>query len=204
MDDAVRARILHSAGIRPSARLVQAKQVHGNAVALFDAGSEPMSTPVADALVTSQLDHALIVFTADCVPILLARADGTRVAAVHAGWRGLLAGVIPRTLEHMGAGELVAAIGPCLSLARFEVGPEVAEGFHAAGLGAFVHAGGDARPHIDLRHAARLQLEHAGLPRVDVSDRCTWDDPDLWSHRRDVTHGTCVRTGRLGALIAPR
>jgi YfiH family protein len=204
MDTSARERVFLVAGISPHAYLVRAQQIHGDSVAVVEDATDATLVPVADALVTSRPDCALLVFTADCVPILLARADGGRVAAVHAGWRGLVAGVILRALEHMGEGQLVAAIGPCLSLERFEVGPEVVEPFRAAGLDSCIDARFGARPHIDLRHAARLQLERAGVARIDVSDRCTWNDPELWSHRRDVTHGGRARTGRLGALIALR
>jgi YfiH family protein len=151
------------------------------------------------------------VHVADCVPVLVARADGRLVAAVHAGWRGLVAGVIPRTLERLAAAgadlpgcPLVAAIGPCLSRERFEVGPEVAEAFEGAELAPSVsRARAGVRARVDLRHAALLQLRAGGVERIDVSDRCTYEDAaELWSHRRDVTHGARARTGRLGAFIA--
>jgi hypothetical protein len=98
---------------------------------------------------------------------------------------------------------VVAAIGPCLSLERFEVGPEVAEAFARAGLGSTVHERAGARPHVDLRTAAARQLAAAEVERIDTTDRCTWNDAEeFYSYRRDVTHGGKPRTGRLGALIA--
>ena len=103
----------------------------------------------------------------------------------------------------MGTGPLTAAIGPCLSTAHFEVGPEVAQEFARVGLADAVVTHSGARPHVDLRLAVRLQLERAGVQQLDVSRRCTWDDLELFSHRRDVTHGGQGQTGRLGALIAP-
>ena len=201
-DPALAPRLLREAGARPDARVVHARQVHGAGVWEVE-GELPAAGPEADVLVTSRPDRALLVYTADCVPVLVARRDGARVAAVHAGWRGLVAGAIPRALEALGEGELVAAIGPCLSLARFEVGPEVADAFRAAELAGVVREGAGERPHVDLRAAVRLQLERAGVRELDVSDRCTWDDPELWSHRRDVTHGAAARAGRLGAVVAP-
>jgi len=179
------------------------RQVHGALVHRL--GVEPPGPETCgDALVSDRPGHLLLVRTADCVPILLSSSDGRRVAAVHAGWRGLVAGVVPAALEALGEAACLAAVGPCLSLARFEVGPEVARAFASAGLADAVRADGPGRPHVDLRLAARLQLERGGATAVDVSDRCTWDDPELFSHRRDVTHGGRSSTGRLGALIAPR
>jgi hypothetical protein len=103
----------------------------------------------------------------------------------------------------LGEGELAAAIGPCLSLERFEVGPEVAGAFEDAGLGAAVDRRPASRPHGDLRAAAAIQLERAGVRRIDATDRCTFEHADeFWSHRRDVTRGGRARTGRLAALIA--
>jgi hypothetical protein len=162
--------------------------------------------------VTSRARRVVGVFTADCVPVLLASADGRRVAAVHAGWRGLVAGVIPRALEALVSNEpsasvreLAAAIGPCLSLARFEVGTEVAEQFALAGLADAVRGDLGEKPHVDLRAAAAMQLERAGVARIDATDRCTWEQAgDFPSHRRDVTHGGRERAGRLLALVSPR
>ena len=158
-----------------------------------------------DALVTSTARAALMVYTADCVPVLVASSDGRRVAAIHAGWRGLVAGVIEAALVHFEGPGAVAAIGACLSRERCEMGPEVAERFVDAGLGAVVHPGPGDRARVDVRQAARLQLERGGVARIDVADGCTWTDQALFhSHRRDVTHGNRARAGSLGALIAVR
>ena len=196
-----------------AARVAMLHQVHGAFVHEVD-GELPDPPARADALVTERPDRLLCVRTADCVPVLASRADGRRVAAIHAGWRGLVAGVIPRALAALGAmeatrggeGELVAAVGPCLSRARFEVGPEVADAFAAAGLAAAVQpAEYGRRAHVDLRFAALLQLERAGVRRIDVTDRCTWDHAEeFFSYRRDVTHGEARTAGHMGALIAPR
>ena len=199
--DAARAlELLRALGLGEG-RLVTLRQVHGDRVVRVQADA-PAAGTAGDALVTGERGHALCVRVADCVPVLLARADGRRVAAVHAGWRGLVAGVVPRAVEALGAGELWAAIGPCLSARRFEVGPEVAAAFESAGLGRAVLRAPGARAHVDLRLAARAQLEQAGVARIDCSDRCTWDDAELFSHRRDVTHGGHARAGHQAALIA--
>lgn len=195
-------RVARAAGL-PGARLGFVKQVHGAGVRTVLRGGPPDPTTEADGLV-SELDDLLVgVYVADCVPVLLARTDGRRVAAVHAGWRGLVAGVIPRALELLGSGRLVAAVGPCLSRAHFEVGPEVVEAFARAGLGAAVDEHPGRRAHIDLAAAATLQLAEGGVHLVDTSDRCTYaHEEEFYSHRRDVTHGGRGRTGRLAALIA--
>ncbi len=204
--DANTVRLLARVAGAEGARLERVRQVHGDRV--HEPGEVALEPPPeADVLVSSRSDQLLLIRVADCVPVLVSRADGTRVAAVHAGWRGLVAGVIPRALDALGmlGGGAVAAVGPCLSLARFEVGPEVASAFEEEGLVEAVHAGPGGRPHVDLREAARLSLVRAGVAQVDVTDRCTWgDERDFFSHRRDVTHGGAGGTGRMGALIAAR
>jgi len=200
------------------------RQVHGTRVELLEAEpesdySETLESLVrdrfsgqleADALITAHRDVLVTVRVADCVPILLASADGRIVAAVHAGWRGVANGILPKTLRALGemgvapAG-LVAAIGPHISAAHFEVGLEVAREFHQVGLGDAVVApvgGGGAKPHIDLQRALLLQCARAGVTEVDAAEfpaHCTFANAaDFYSHRRD--RGI---TGRLAAVIAP-
>jgi len=202
LDEAARACLYELAAFAAHTRLVSLAQVHGARVHEVDAHGPPPGAQ-GDALVSSEPASALVVYSADCVPVLIAGAHGRRVAAVHAGWRGLVAGAIPAALHALGEAPAAAAIGPCLSLERCEVGPEVAELFERAGLGEVVWRRPGHRPHIDLRAAAVLQLERAGCRAIDVSDSCTWlDGAELPSHRRDVTHGGAARAGRIGALIA--
>jgi len=215
-DSATLEALRSAAGADPRARLLSLCQVHGSKVVEVAEHGEDLPGPAAgaatvpaapagDALVSGSPHHLLMVYSADCVPVLVASADGRRVAAIHAGWRGLMAGVIPAALARLGAAAAAAAIGPCLSLEHCEMGPEVVEQFIAAGLEAAVHTSFGARAHIDVRTAARIQLERAGCPIIDVSDRCTWrDHAEFPSHRRDVTHGTQTRAGRIGVLIAAR
>ena len=183
------------------------RQVHGRAIVRVLAANVDAHPP-ADALVTADQGIAISVRTADCVPILVAARSGGLVAAVHAGWRGLVAGVIPAAVAAMvcdhGArpSDLVAAVGPCISADHFEVGPEVARAFDAAGLPATVGAGSAGRPHVDLAAAAAAQLGAVGLPpaAIDGSDCCTYRHAELfYSHRRDA--GV---TGRMAAVIAVR
>lgn len=210
----------------PDHALAWARQVHGAAVAVIEGPEQADEHPEADALLTAQPGVLLSVRAADCVPVLLAGRDGRAVAAVHAGWRGVIAGVVPAAVVAMSnrfgiaARDLVAAVGPCISRAHFEVGPEVAAAFRDAGLGDAVDAdrasaagasppgavpGAAAlragpRPHVDLPAAVVMQLAAAGVPRdaVDATDRCTFRDVDeFYSHRRDRG-----QTGRMAAVIA--
>jgi hypothetical protein len=209
--DPALARLVAAAAGAPEAALVRVRQVHGAGV--FDADATESAVldahdaglRAADAIVASRPDRLALVRVADCVPVLLAGPAGARVAAVHAGWRGIVAGVIPAALAALG--ECAAgAIGPCISAAHFEVGEEVADAFRAAELGECVGERAGRRPHVDLRRAARIQIERARPEaRLDETDLCTYAHArELWSHRRDVTHGGRATTGRQGAAIAPR
>ncbi len=202
LDETARESLCELAGFAPHTPFVSVAQVHGARVHEVDA-HRPPARAEGDALVSSETARALLVYSADCVPVLISSANGRRVAAVHAGWRGLIAGAIPAAIAALGEAPAAAAIGPCLSLERCEMGPEVAELFERADLGEVVWRRPGHRPHVDLRAAARLQLERAGCRAIDVSELCTWRDADqLPSHRRDVTHGGAARAGRIGALIA--
>ena len=178
-------------------------QVHGGMV--VDVAEHFESGVKADAMVTSDLSKILAVRVADCVPVLLATDDGARVAAVHAGWRGVTAGIVPTAVARLRVREpyrVLAAIGPCISFDGFEVGPEVIEQFRQHfGADAPLNTRADGKGHVDLRAAIALQLQRAGIARgeIDISDRCTVRDADeFFSHRRDA--GV---TGRMAALISP-
>lgn len=196
---------------------VVVRQVHGAGTWVVPAQLVlPHEAPEADAMVTAERDRLLTIRVADCVPVLLAGSsvDGRRVvAAVHAGWRGVVAGVVPATLETLRErfgvepGDVVAAVGPCIGPEHFEVGPEVVEQFERVDLGetvlpapaAPVASNGD-RPRIDLARAVHRQLQRAGVAprRIDATDHCTHRDRDLFfSYRRDG-----ARSGRLAAVIA--
>ena len=178
-------------------------QVHGGTVVDVDDTFE--SGVKADAMVTHDPRKILAVRVADCVPVLLASDDGARVAAVHAGWRGVIAGIVPSAVSRLrlrGSANVVAAIGPAISFDTFEVGSEVIEQFRQQfSSDAPVRTRGDEKGYVDLRAAIALQLQRAGIAQenIDVSDRCTFRDVDeFFSHRRDA--GV---TGRMAALIAP-
>lgn len=203
-------RLRRAIGCERSMR-AEVRQVHGAAV--WSPADKPVrapDAPCADAMVTDRPRRLLTIRTADCAAILLAGGDGRIVAAVHAGWRGVVAGVVPAALHTLyqahglAPRDLLAAIGPCIGAEHFEVGPEVGIAFAEVGLEQVVRRSG-ARPHIDLREAVLQQLVHEGLPtrQIDRTDRCTYRDQDeFFSHRRDVTHRGLPGTGRMAAVIA--
>jgi len=194
------------------------RQVHGRAVELIEREpeneyAETLEAEIrdrfsgqvaADAMVSAVSGVLLMIRVADCVPILLGSADGKIVAGVHAGWRGVVGNVVAkavRVMQEAGAGKgIVAAIGPAISVEHFEVGAEVAEEFVKHDLANAVRAVAGGKPHIDLQLAVRLQLERAGVRRVEGNDLCTFRDAgDFYSHRRDA--GV---TGRMAAVISAR
>jgi len=180
-------------------RIQWLSQVHGTAV--VPAGGEALSQ--ADACFSDRPGRACAILTADCLPVLFCSRDGQRVAAAHAGWRGLAAGVLEATVAAMGrpAEELLAWLGPCIGPGAFVVGAEVRAAFEA-GLGAqarncFVPAPEkEGRFLADLPALARAQLARAGLRAINGSDACTCSDPKRYfSYRRDGN------TGRMATLI---
>ena len=173
------------------------RQVHGSRVveAPFE-GSEPE----ADAVYTTRIDVICAVLTADCLPILFCSRDGQEVAAAHAGWRGLAAGVLASTVASLKSdpGALYAWLGPAISQSAFEVGDEVRELFIQRRADYDVHFQPNARGRwqADLYALARRELEHAGVGAVFGGERCTYaESRAFFSHRRD---GQC---GRMASLI---
>ncbi len=159
-----------------------ARQIH-SAVAL---PAQAGACGEGDALYTADSGLALSVVTADCVPVLIAGPEG--LAAVHAGWRGIVAGVIPAALDRMTGdpADRTAWIGPAIGPCCYEVGQEVADQIVAASTPGVSHPGPNGKPHLDLQLAARHQLEAAGVLRVFVLPACTrCEDEKLWSYRRE-------------------
>ena len=200
-------RLLHrAAGCHEQQRPCRVHQVHGNVVAIVQRRHEFDTATKADALVTDDPSRVLSVRVADCVPILIASADGRSVAAVHAGWRGVVSGAVTAAIQSLSVGKFsgafVAAIGPCIGVDAFEVGNEVLAEFAKAFGDQSRHLCRSGRPgkgYVDLREAVRRQLIGAGVgaERIDVSDRCTFrDTEEFYSHRRD--NGV---TGRMAAVI---
>lgn len=172
-------------------RLCQLNQVHGAVV--VEAGPHEIP-PEADACVSRAADWVCVVRTADCLPVLFAADDGSVVAAAHAGWRGLAAGVLEATVAAMGhsPGSLLAWIGPAISQAAFEVGPEVRAAFLASNAAAdpFFAPNARGRWQADLFGLARQRLGDAGVYRVSGGGLCTHGDPGrFYSYRRDGSTG---------------
>jgi YfiH family protein len=217
-------------------RIVQVFQVHGADVHTFCEGSplrekrgpRPGEAPdteydfKADGLVTAQRDHLIAVRVADCTPVLVASPDGSVVAAVHAGWRGVVSGVLPnavRAVHSHGRAigldfditDCIVAIGPCIGPTKFEVGPEVVQEFERAFGPAssacphtVEHDDADARArgkaYLNMQAGLRKQLRALGITRVDTIAMCTASNPaKFFSHRREK--GV---TGRMIGIIGPR
>ncbi len=158
-------------------------QVHGATVLAAREGN----CGEGDALISTTLDLALVVVTADCVPVLLAAAD--KVAAIHAGWRGLVAGVIAAALAHFEeASRVTAWIGPAIGPCCYEVGEEVARPVVAQSSSAVRSRGPRGRPHLDLPLAAEIQLARCGVGEIRRLAACTACHPrTLESFRREGT-----------------
>ncbi len=174
-------------------------QVHGREV--VDAGS--VDPPVdADASFASRPGVVCVVMTADCLPLLFCNRSGTRVAAAHAGWRGLADGVIEATIDALQepADQLLAWLGPAIGPDAFEVGAEVRQQFIddlPATEAAFVELGSNPGHYLaDLYQLARLRLARKGVQAVYGGEYCTHTDQDqFFSFRRDG------KTGRQASMI---
>lgn len=193
--------LVHGFGTRSSdiparfSQLATLKQIHSaNCVA---ASGRPGILGEGDALLEDARGAVIAVKTADCLPVLLVDERHRAVEAVHAGWRGTVAGIVRRAAEAMQArfgtepGDLHAAIGPGIGECCYEVGPEVAAQF-----------GIDGRAHVDLAAANRRQLTEAGVPesRIYLSNLCTRCLPEEFhSYRRDQ-----LAAGRLYSFVGIR
>lgn len=182
------ARLARAAGVAPE-RLISARQVHGDRV--VEAAAVTGDTE-ADAVWTDVPGTAVGVRTADCVPILLEDPRG-RVAAVHAGWRGVINEITARTVEQLVARgarveELRVAVGPCIQRCCFEVDGDLPERFaRAFGDDVVVRHPERPKPHLDLPRAVTKTLARLGVPadHVAVLPHCTMCDGRFFSHRRE-------------------
>jgi YfiH family protein len=192
-----RARVAREIGV-PGDRLVWMSQVHGTGVAVVDAA---LDGPVADtdALVTRTPGLVLCVLVADCVPVLLADPVAGVVAAVHAGREGVRRGVVPAALAAMtrlGArpADVSALLGPAVCGACYEV-PAAMQADVARVAPAAAVRTRRGTPALDLRAGLAALLDAAGVGEVAQDPRCTAEDPQLFSHRRDGV------TGRQAGLV---
>lgn len=172
-------------------------QVHGARVVDADRLQQPVE---ADAAVARNPGSVCTVMVADCLPVLLTDRNGSVVAAAHAGWRGLAAGVLENTVRAMGTApdELLAYLGPAIGPSAFEVGADVRDAFlarNADAASAFV-AHKPGKWLADLFALARQRLRASGVTQIYGGGLCTYSDPRrFFSHRRDKV------TGRMAALI---
>lgn len=183
-------------------------QVHGTDVdeQLLDVITKSVSRHIpsevatidADACVTNRLNTPCAIHTADCLPVFFTNQKGTRVALAHAGWRGLLQGVLENTLACFEPEDFVYAwLGPAISQSHFEVGEEVFQQFvsHDAFVERAFCAIGNGKYLCDLYDIARRRLESVDRCAVYGGEYCTFSDPRFFSYRQEPT------TGRLLSLI---
>jgi YfiH family protein len=200
-----RARAAEALGVAPAA-LVTLHQVHSADVAVLEAA--PPTRIRADALVTATPGLALAVLTADCQPVLFADPQAGVIGAAHAGWRGTLDGVLEATLDAMEAlgarrGRIVAVIGPCISQAAYEVGPEFLDRFLAEdpALSRFFISGSGDRYRFDLPGFGLHRLRAAGVGHAEWTRHCTYGDEErFYSYRRATRRGE-ADYGRLLSAI---
>lgn len=201
-----RARVAEAMGVAQAA-LLTVHQTHSTEVAVVrDAAQLPeIGKMRADAIVTDQPGIALAVLTADCQPILLADAQAGVIGAIHAGWRGALAGVIEAAIGAMtdlGARRIRAIIGPTISQRAYEVSEEFMDEFLADDPGhhRFFAGGPNGRPMFDLPSYGLMRLREAGA-EAEWLGRCTYADPERFFSYRRTTHLNEADYGRLISVI---
>lgn len=193
-----RRRLCTEVGV-DAQRAHMAWQQHGAIVRRAEAKADGLvalaDRPQCDGLWTEEADVGLMLVAADCLPIALARTDGGRpgLAVLHAGWKGLLGGIVQSGVAALGSGGLAAVIGPGIGPCCYEVREDVAGPYRAAFPPEIVRGG-----RLDMWSAAEIALRDAGCRTVERVNLCTSCHPELFfSHRRDG-----ARTGRQGVLAA--
>lgn len=187
-----RQRLVSLLGCRPA----WLRQVHGTQVVEAQAELDVE----ADASWSATPGVACAIMTADCLPALFCDRAGTRVAAAHAGWRGLAAGVLEATLDALAlpADQVLVWLGPAIGAQAFEVGAEVREAFiaqHPQAAEAFSPCHNAGKFMADIYQLARIRLAARGVTAVYGGDFCTYNDPRFYSYRR------AAQTGRFASLI---
>jgi polyphenol oxidase len=196
--------------LQPTAEVYRVKQVHGNTVLATGAAGNSPELVDADGLVTEAANQAVWVCSADCTPVLIADAATGQVAALHAGWRGTAAKIVPLAIAHL------QAQGSCLSDLRIALGPAIAGSVYQVGVEVALEVGAslvpvgsaetmlealyqlpdapitaDPEPHrvrLDVRRVIALQLEPLGIPaeQIAIAPHCTYQQPEhFFSYRRD-------------------
>jgi len=172
-------------------------QVHGTVCVDASITADPVA---ADASYCSSVGSVCAILTADCLPVLLCNRAGTEIAAAHAGWRGLRAGVLESTLNRFGVQrtDIIAWLGPCIGAQRYEIGPEVYDAFMGNSEADAQHFESNRPGHwlANLAGLASARLRRAGVSQISGGDWCTASDAQrFFSYRRDGTTGrmaTCI------------
>ena len=169
-------------------------QVHGTHVATL-----PIDSPLeADASVAIRASDVSCVMTADCLPVFLCDKKGSRVSAIHAGWRGLAAGVIESAFEALGAepDQVLAWMGPAIGPQAFEVGQDVVEAFADSSTPESFQSTKPGKWLANIYDLARVRFQRLGIRQIYGGDLCTYSDPKrFFSYRRDKV------TGRMASMI---
>jgi YfiH family protein len=204
--DANHRAICEALGL-PERQLVSPHQVHGTRVVAVGPADRGCLIERADALITAAPGVTLMLRFADCVPVWMHDPMRHAVGLAHAGWRGMVAGVVPETVRAMAdtfgsqARDLRAGIGPSIGPCCYEVGPDVAEAVEEAfawELETLLEPCGAGKWHLDLWSAIRQQLAGVGVEQIETAGICTACHTEEWfSHRAEAG-----KTGRMGAVIA--
>jgi YfiH family protein len=194
----------------PDGQIVTLHQVHSATAVVVEAPIPRQRLPRADAVVTRTPGVVIGVLAADCAPVLIADAQAKVVAAVHAGWRGALAGVIEAAVDVMqGLGgvrrRMRAAIGPCINQPAYEVGPEFEAEFlraDPANSRFFVQDRPTARPHFDLPAYVEHRLGRSRLAEVECTAQCTYENESIFfSYRRSIQRNEPDYGRHISAIV---
>jgi polyphenol oxidase len=170
------------------------EQIHSNTVV---EASTDLILPKADASFSTQKNVVCVVMTADCLPVLLCSKNGEKIAAIHAGWRGLESGIISKTVEALKTKDLIVWLGAAIGANCFEVGDDVRNTFLKKSADyAFAFKKNGTQWLCDIYQLARIELAHLGITSVFGGEFCTVTDTErFYSYRRDK------KTGRMATLI---
>lgn len=204
-----RGRVADDLGVK-RAQLLTVHQIHSATVETVVTGWEHGTSPKADAMVTAQPGLGLAILTADCTPVLFADATAGIIGAAHAGWKGALGGVLEATLDAMTAlgakrANIVTAVGPCISQAAYEVGPDFIETFIAKDptyATYFIPSARNGHYQFDLTTFTADRLANQGLAVVDTVAHCTYADAARFFSYRRTTHAGEPDYGRQMSAIS--
>lgn len=170
------------------------EQVHSNMIVKAETNS---LNAKADASFSAEKNVVCVVMTADCLPVLICSADGQKIAAVHAGWRGLASGIITRSIDTLGTKDVVVWLGAAIGKHCFEVGDDVRDIFIEKSIDyGTAFQSSESKWLTDIYQLARVELAQLGIFNVHGGEFCTMSDENkFYSYRRDTN------TGRMATLI---